>query len=331
MPSEKKSMHIHILGTGAVGCYYSSLLKMNNHKVTLLLRSEDHLAELRNRNNTIIYRTKDKHIPVEGFDGVNVFNDNGGPIEALIVATKALYTLDALQPIVSRLTDNTTILLLQNGMGVADELVEKLFKHIKPRILIGVNRHGIERVGPFEIIHHSGYQEQTAVVIGEYPTTPHDDVAELSNVVTNMTALRATYLPWQEVKVKMTNKLVINMAVNAITTVLNFRNKGLTYHQNPAALNLMKGICNEAYQVLKSDLPGETPETLLSHALEILLTAGENTCSTLQDLKTKRLTEIDYLNGYVCKLGKIMNIPTPVNQTLVDLVHAKECTFEMSV
>ncbi|KAI8882453.1 2-dehydropantoate 2-reductase [Backusella circina FSU 941] len=325
-------MHVHILGTGAVGCYYASLLKMNNYKVTLLLRSENHLTELKKKHNTIIYRTKDTYIPVEGFGGENVFNNNNEPIEALVVATKALYTLEALQPIVSRLTENTTLLLLQNGMGVADELVEKLFQDIKPRILIGVNRHGIERVAPFEIIHHSGYQEQTAVVIGEYPTTKaYDSVSEFANVVTGIEELRARYLPWQEVKVKIASKLVINMSVNGITTVMECRNKALTYHKNPAAMNLMRGVCYEAYQVLKDDLPNETPETLLEHTLEILTTAGENTCSTLQDLKAKRLTEIDYLNGYVCKRGKILNIPTPVNQTLVDLVHAKECTYDMPI
>jgi 2-dehydropantoate 2-reductase len=128
----------------------------------------------------------------------------------------------------------------------------------------------------------------------------------------------------------MIHKLVMNMGINSIATVLNFKNKGLSYNDNPAAMRLMKNVCDEAYAVLKDDLPqDESAEKFLGYVLQILSIAGENTCSTLQDLKANNLTEIDYLNGYVCKRGKALNIPTPVNQTLVDLIHAKECTYDM--
>jgi 2-dehydropantoate 2-reductase len=42
--------------------------------------------------------------------------------------------------------------------------------------------------------------------------------------------------------------------------------------------------------------------------------------STAQDLARGKKTEIDYLNGYVCRLGVKHGVPTPVNQTLLTLV-----------
>jgi len=48
--------------------------------------------------------------------------------------------------------------------------------------------------------------------------------------------------------------------------------------------------------------------------------------STLQSLRRKRSTEIDYLNGEVVELGKKTGIPTPLNAKIVELVHQVERT-----
>ena len=41
-------------------------------------------------------------------------------------------------------------------------------------------------------------------------------------------------------------------------------------------------------------------------------------------MKNGRLTEIDYLNGAVSKLGKKHNIQTPVCDAVTLMIHAKE-------
>ncbi len=46
--------------------------------------------------------------------------------------------------------------------------------------------------------------------------------------------------------------------------------------------------------------------------------------STLQSLRRGRPTEIDYLNGEIVRLGAETGMPTPLNTTLVELVHAVE-------
>ncbi len=48
--------------------------------------------------------------------------------------------------------------------------------------------------------------------------------------------------------------------------------------------------------------------------------------STLQSLRRKRPTEIDYLNGEVVELGKKTGVPTPLNAKIVELVHQVEQT-----
>lgn len=43
-----------------------------------------------------------------------------------------------------------------------------------------------------------------------------------------------------------------------------------------------------------------------------------------QDLNKQRLTEIDFLNGYIVKLGRKHQLATPVNQMITGLIHSKE-------
>jgi 2-dehydropantoate 2-reductase len=46
--------------------------------------------------------------------------------------------------------------------------------------------------------------------------------------------------------------------------------------------------------------------------------------SMLDDLERHRVTEIDYLNGEVVRLGEAHGIPTPVNRKVIALVREAE-------
>jgi 2-dehydropantoate 2-reductase len=46
--------------------------------------------------------------------------------------------------------------------------------------------------------------------------------------------------------------------------------------------------------------------------------------STLQSLERGRLTEIDYLNGYIVRNADVHGVPVPVNTTIVRMVHEIE-------
>lgn len=46
--------------------------------------------------------------------------------------------------------------------------------------------------------------------------------------------------------------------------------------------------------------------------------------SMLQDLEKGKLTEVDSINGAVCSMGRKVGVPTPLNDKVVELVHAFE-------
>lgn len=51
---------------------------------------------------------------------------------------------------------------------------------------------------------------------------------------------------------------------------------------------------------------------------------GKAKSSMLQDIERGKLTEIDYLNGYVSQKAKTYNFPTPINDKLTELIKAIE-------
>ena len=68
-----------------------------------------------------------------------------GPITSLFVTTKAPQVLPALQLLLPRLSKDSTIVLLQNGAGLIETLVQELFpdEDLRPNFILGTNSHGV--------------------------------------------------------------------------------------------------------------------------------------------------------------------------------------------
>jgi 2-dehydropantoate 2-reductase len=61
------------------------------------------------------------------------------------------------------------------------------------------------------------------------------------------------------------------------------------------------------------------------HFYEVLLPpTAEHRSSMLQDIERGRRTEVDAINGYICRRGGELGVPTPVNAVLTGLIHAIE-------
>ena len=61
-------------------------------------------------------------------------------------------------------------------------------------------------------------------------------------------------------------------------------------------------------------------ENLKSDFMNIPSMPPEARSSTLQDMLKGRRTEIDFINGHVVAKGREVGIPTPLCETIVDLV-----------
>lgn len=117
MPASAQSP-IHILGLGNLGKLVAHSLASSHPappQVTLLLHRPELSAQWDKAGHYIDVVTQGVSDPRAGFQIEETFGEESGLIRHLIVATK----IPALKPLRHRLSHESTMLFLQNGMGMS--------------------------------------------------------------------------------------------------------------------------------------------------------------------------------------------------------------------
>ena len=273
--------------------------------------------------------------------------DNGSTEEQkeiiyhLIVATKAPRAAKALQSWAHRLGPESTILFLQNGMGVIDEVNEQVFPNpeLRPQYMLGVNSHGLMSRGVFDIVHVGegtialGIMPQLAnpgseplQSLSQAPASSH----YLLRTMTRTPVFVAVGFSPTDLLLQQLDKLAINAIINPLTAVLDCKNGGIIYSFN--ITRIMRLLLAEIALVLRS-LPElqSVPNINMRFntvRLERLVTSiaeitSNNDSSMLQDTRTGRQTEIDYINGYIIRRGEELGLHCVMNYMLTHMVKAK--------
>ncbi|PWN87501.1 hypothetical protein FA10DRAFT_269454 [Acaromyces ingoldii] len=104
-------------------------------------------------------------------------------IDSIIVATKAQNVLGALQPISQHITRATTIVLVQNGQGVLDLLLERLFQNpeTRPNFILASNTHGVFRKGQLHVLHTAFGRLDFGIVPNAYTGNDYEKLLAKQN------------------------------------------------------------------------------------------------------------------------------------------------------
>ncbi|KAL7421334.1 2-dehydropantoate 2-reductase (Ketopantoate reductase) (KPA reductase) (KPR) [Cryptotrichosporon argae] len=213
--------------------------------------------------------------------------DPTGPIASLIVCTKGVQTAAALTPLVPRLGPRSVITLLQNGMGVYDELCARLFPDParRPYFVLGTTTHGATVVEHGHVRHLSR-PGQGNVQLGLVPDPrgevdfeswlwPNGDVGPLTaptsapsippSPVPGFDNLRATLLglggmaelspaviPTNALYHQLLLKLALNSVVNPLTALLGggFLPNGMLAAGSLPGARLVRALADELSAVL---------------------------------------------------------------------------------
>ena len=111
-------MKIIVMGTGGVGGYYGSLLRLQGHQVSFIARG-DHLRALEQNGLRVKSVHGDFHITE-----VSAFEDpsQAGEADLVLVTVKTPATEAAASAILPVVGANTTVLSLQNGIDLAERI-----------------------------------------------------------------------------------------------------------------------------------------------------------------------------------------------------------------
>lgn len=289
----------HILGAGAIGCLYAAHCASGT-SLRLLLSQERRRSLVRAGEN----------LKVTGIDGqLHIIPDSWieasedeGTIRRLILCTKAHQSRQALADISQRLAPNASVVMLQNGLGIIEE-IQAQWPQLE--LICASTTHGAWRRERNHIVH-----------AGEGETFFDAHCSEvLQRDIRNQ--LSNEHFQWQAVDdmpTRLWQKLAINCAINALTALLQCRNGELMKHsigQQQAA------ICQEVHAVAcATGIALPSPDKLMARVEEVMRATADNRSSMLQDISAGRDTEIDYLNGFVAMRGEALGIDCPQNRQL---------------
>jgi len=270
--------------------------------------------------------------------------NEGSPINNLIVTVKAPQTVSALTAVKDRLTRQSTIVFLQNGMGTVDEVNKKLFPDVetRPNYMLGIITHGVNSERPFSAIH-AGMGTTALGYLSRYPLpATHQDgyrlpqempqtARYLLRTLTRTPLLAAVGFSQTDLFQLQLEKLAVNAIVNPLTVMLDSKNGDVL--SNFAMTRVMRLLLSEISLVIRSlpELRGVSnvrmrfsPNRLESLAVSVMGKTSENISSMLQDVRKGKQTEIDYVNGYVVRRGEEMGIKCVMNYMLLQLVKGKQ-------
>lgn len=304
-------MKIGIIGAGAMGCLYASLLSKNND-VTLLDVSETAVKAINEKG--IIMSSGD----IEGKKIYKVKATFSGELEEapelLIVFVKDTATRAALKSNSSLIKENTLLLSLQNGLGNFEIMEE--FAH-KNQILLGTTKHNCVALGAGEIYHSGSGITHIGSPAGNKEAA--QKITEIFNACDIQTQA------CEDVKRLLWQKLFINMTINSVTSLLDANISIISDSEN--ASNASKKLIEEAVKVAAADGEKFDADQVYSEVISTARVLGTGKASMCQDMENRRKTEIDFINGAVVRLGKKYGIETPYHSLIVDLIHAKESLF----
>lgn len=304
-------IHVTILGAGAMGCLYASYLSRNPEvKLLLLDHNPEKVAEIEKdglvmQENGHTIRTK-VHAARSGL--------GGDATDVLIVFVKAHQTYMAMKSNRFLIGPDTTVVSLQNGMGNYLEINK--FVPLD-RIVIGTSNHNSTLQGYGKFLHAADGK----TIIGAFD--PANSRVELVKSLFAGTGLDIASSP--DVRRLIWRKLLINMAVNPLTMLMEVRN-GFLQADRPS-WDCVSGVVREGIAVAKADGVEFEEEEILELIRMICLVTQSGCSSMYQDRLHKRHTEIDFINGTVVKLARKYRIPVPFNTLLVNMVHGVENSF----
>lgn len=318
-------MRIHVLGLGAISALVSHHLRIalpRAYPITLIRRSKQLVTKGRVDDGVIRIENHGIVVSSTGYESEVVDEEELmrvgrksarelrgftlnmpekpakpmeplHPIESLIITSKPQVTLQVLKKLQPRLSSDSTIVLLQEGLGVYEYVIQEIFRNpeTRPHFIIAFNTHGAWQKN-FRQVVHAGIGEIEFGIVPDPQNrdfeaslkdahTPIqsrslriDDIAQPDDphfshyrslrltvaALSAMEALNAKWKPIQDVHVAMRRKLAVNAVIYPMTALMGCRNGDI--FREEASRRIARRICSEASAAYACELISSTHSML---------------------------------------------------------------------
>ena len=281
-------MHICIIGPGSVGLFLAAHLAQHE-QVTLV-----------GRNVTEVTKQMVRIVGMSGCQAEVNLSPHLVAADLLIVATKSIH-LEAIIPLLKDC--KSPVVFIQNGLGI---------NHLTRAELPGVPL--IRGLCWFGVVRDASYTVRcngfSRIALGCLQGEIDLGILQKSLVKADLVADLVGDIDCAEWE-----KAMLNIAINGLCALTGERNGVVinSLHLHEILVQLVRETQTVAYAIgCNLDLE--------KSIISLAQTTARNVNSMLQDIEAGRATEIDYLNGYVMRLGSQIGINTPYNKTIYHLV-----------
>jgi len=299
MKDKRSKPRLVILGGGAVGSVIAAALAAKPELKPLLVGRGEHVRAIRERGLRVI-GLLDAPIFLDACQEIDFPLDD----TLLIVTVKAVDLDASLRSLAPCLRPTTSLLLLQNGLGIRELALEALRGLPVPaeRVFIGIVALGATFIGPGEVRCFGG----NIRVEPAFAATPWLEM---------LAGLKPRFEVSRDIGRDLWTKLLVNAVINPLSVILQGHNRV---------------VAEERFDALKNPILAEGLAVAAAEGVELKIDAGfvnhfvssDNITSMLQDFRRNKPTEIDFINGAIVARGRSRGIATPVNAYVVALIKA---------
>lgn len=318
----KENPKIAVIGTGAIGGIAAGFIAMRGYDVEAVCKYQGLADKIRTEGLHIFGIKGDYKISMPSVAKISELNEIK---DIVLLATKATDMLDAARELLPFLKAESLVLSMQNGICV-DALAGILGRERTIGCVIGWGA----------TMHSLGELEMTSkgeFVIGDIDHKPDERLPLLKEILSTIVPVRISH----NIRGSLYSKLIINSCINSMGAI-----SGLTLGEmlpKRKVRNIYNEIMREAMSVADAmNIKVERYAGILDYHWLLKKNGAFNNfirhllirmmgfkyrrlkSSSLQSLQRGKETEIDYLNGYIADNGRKLNIPTPVNDKVIELI-----------
>lgn len=322
-----RELKIALVGAGAIGGVTAARMTRAGWEVQVVSNRPEAVQVGKKPGFHIFGIGGEAHVPVRV---VKTVAELDGPLDVAFVATKAAEAPAAAESLRPLLKPDAALVSLQNG--ICEEALAEV---------VGAERIVGCVVGWGATFHGPGQMEVTSG--GEFVVGRLDGSVDARlQAVREMLAPAAPTRIATDIMGELYSKLIVNSCINSLGVIAGVPLGRLLAVQKIRAIFI--AIMAEAMAVAdamalsvppggggKLDYRRFLAQTGWLGDLRRHLTVRligfkyrRIRSSSLQSLERGRKTEVDFLNGYICRQGRRHQVPTPVNDAVVEMIHEIE-------
>ena len=319
-------MKILVAGVGAMGSIYAALFADAGHEVWAIDQWAEHANAIAS-----------KGLKIEGASGSRTVRsirvaqsaEQVGPVDIVIIATKASGVEAAARAVSASLTPSTIVITIQNGLGAGERIAQYLPAE---QILLGVAEgFGASIVAPGHVHHFAMKMIRIGSLLQDDSINKPNEQKTLTD-----TRIEAVAIMWREAGFNTTayadiaqliwEKFICNVAYSAPCTVFNYTIAELL--NNSESRKISQACATEAWQVAQTKNINLSFTDPVQYVTDFGKRLGDARPSMLLDHLDGRKSEVDAINGMVPVVAVEEGLTAPYNEVLTAIVRSRETVWQ---